>query len=66
MKDKKLTKQELKIRNMLLLAMTPKDIAKELGVTLSTVRAHCANMYKKRGVSTKYQFIAQELGLTDA
>lgn len=49
----KLTSQEQKIVNEILKDKTNKEIASELFISLSTVKTHINNLYKKLGISTR-------------
>ena len=49
----KLTKQEQNILNLILLDKTNKEIASEIFVSLSTVKTHINNLYKKLNVSSR-------------
>lgn len=49
----KLTPQEQKIVNLMLENKTNKEIASELFVSVSTIKTHINNLYKKLGVSSR-------------
>jgi DNA-binding CsgD family transcriptional regulator len=49
----KLTPQEQKIVNLILENKTNKEIASELFVSVSTIKTHINNLYKKLGVSSR-------------
>ena len=48
-----LSSQELKVKNLILAGNTNKEIAAELFLSLSTVKTHISNLYKKLGVSSR-------------
>jgi len=50
---KKLTKQEQKILNLILQDKSNKEIASEIFVSVSTVKTHINNLYKKINVSSR-------------
>jgi DNA-binding NarL/FixJ family response regulator len=49
--EKPLTKRELEIFNYLISGMSDKCMAKELAVTLPTIKFHLQNIYKKSGIN---------------
>ncbi len=51
--NEKLTNQEQKILNLILQDKTNKEIATEMFVSLSTVKTHINNLYKKLNVSSR-------------
>lgn len=56
---KKLTPQEQKIVECMLQNKTNKEIAAELFVSLSTVKTHINNLYKKLDISSREDMVAQ-------
>ncbi|MDY8136417.1 helix-turn-helix transcriptional regulator [Aquimarina sp. 2201CG5-10] len=51
--EKKLTQQEQKILNLILADKTNKEIASSIFVSISTVKTHINNLYKKLNVSSR-------------
>ncbi|UJH66469.1 response regulator transcription factor [Allomuricauda sp. SCSIO 65647] len=51
--DAKLTQQERRIFDAILLGKTNKEIASELFISVSTVKTHINSLYKKMGVSSR-------------
>jgi DNA-binding NarL/FixJ family response regulator len=49
--QKPLTKRELEIFNYLVSGLSDKSIAKELAVTVPTIKFHLQNIYKKSGIN---------------
>ena len=54
-----LTKQEQKIKELILKGNTNKEIANELHISLSTVKTHINAIYKKEGVQSRESLIQQ-------
>lgn len=52
-KREKLTLQETKVYNLLTKAYSNKEIASELNVSVSTIKTHINNIYKKKGISSR-------------
>lgn len=52
-----LTTQEYKIHNLIKEGYTNKEIATELHVSVSTVKTHINNIFKKKGVSSRKELI---------
>lgn len=52
-KREKLTQQETKVYNLLTKAYSNKEIASELNVSVSTIKTHINNIYKKKGISSR-------------
>jgi len=52
-----LTTQEKKIALLIRQGMTNKQISQELFISISTVKTHINNIYKKVGVNSRSQFI---------
>ncbi len=52
-----LTTQEYKIHNLIKEGYTNKEIAMELHVSVSTVKTHINNIFKKKGVSSRKELI---------
>jgi DNA-binding NarL/FixJ family response regulator len=50
-KEKCLTKRELQVYDHMISGMTDKSIAKELAVTVPTIKFHLRNIYRKKDVS---------------
>lgn len=48
--EKLLTKRELQVYEYMISGMSDKDIAKELAVTVPTIKFHLRNIYRKKGV----------------
>ncbi|MBA4747026.1 MAG: response regulator transcription factor [Muricauda sp.] len=55
----KLTPQEQKIVNLMLENKTNKEIASELFVSVSTIKTHINNLYKKLGVSSREEMVVR-------
>lgn len=53
-----LTKRESEICILLLLGKINKDIATDLDISISTVKTHVQNIYKKINVSSRYELIS--------
>ena len=49
--EKCLTKRELQVYEHMISGMTDKSIAKELAVTVPTIKFHLRNIYRKKDVS---------------
>lgn len=47
LKSRCLTPQEIRVLKLLLNGVMPKEIANELNISRSTVKLHCANIYRK-------------------
>jgi LuxR family maltose regulon positive regulatory protein len=62
-----LSKQELKVLQLLARGVSNQEIAQELVITLDTVKRHVSNTFSKLGVRNRIQAVkqAQELGLLD-
>lgn len=52
-----LSKQELTIQNLILQGKSNKEIANELFISLSTVKSHITNIYKKLRVSSRQELV---------
>ena len=59
----KLTPRELGILPFLIAGRSNREIAEELGLSESTVKAHLSSLYKKLGVSSRTQAALVGLGL---
>ncbi len=57
-KGENLTGQEQKVLGLILKGVTNKEIAKELSIELTTVKAHLKNAFQKLGVTTRSQAIS--------
>jgi DNA-binding CsgD family transcriptional regulator len=55
-----LTKQELKIQELILKGLSNKEIASELFISLSTVKTHINALYKKQGVASRKELIEKK------
>ncbi|MEC3966526.1 helix-turn-helix transcriptional regulator [Flagellimonas halotolerans] len=55
----KLTLQEQKITNLMLENKTNKEIASELFVSVSTIKTHINNLYKKLGISSREEMVVR-------
>ena len=51
----KLTKREKEVTKLLLSGLSYEDVAKQLFITLETVKTHVNNIYKKSGVGSKIE-----------
>ncbi|MEK6560837.1 MAG: response regulator transcription factor [Nitrospirota bacterium] len=58
MKGENLTGQEQKVLELILKGLANKEIAKELHIEVTTVKAHLRNSFQKLGVTTRSQAIA--------
>lgn len=58
LKGENLTGQEKKVLGLTLKGLSNKEIAKELSVELTTVKAHLKNAFQKLGVTTRSQAIS--------
>ncbi|MFC3803504.1 LuxR C-terminal-related transcriptional regulator [Cohnella sp. GCM10012308] len=54
-----ITKQELKILRMIEMRLSNKQIADQLQITTETVKSHLKSMYRKLGVNSREQALAQ-------
>ncbi|MFN8357950.1 MAG: helix-turn-helix transcriptional regulator [Spirosomataceae bacterium] len=61
-----LTPRETEIVHLIMLEMTTEDIAKTLGISVSTVESHRRHLFKKLGVKSVVGLVkeAYRLGLT--
>jgi len=55
----KLTPQEQKIVNLMLDNKSNKEMASELFVSVSTIKTHINNLYKKLGVSSREEMVVR-------
>ena len=53
--NSKYTQKELEIINLIALGLTNKEIARELYISISTVKTHLENIFYKAGVSNRVQ-----------
>ena len=53
----KLTKQELKVYNLLITKLSPKQIAKKLGVSQATINTQRSNIYEKLNYSDRLELV---------
>jgi len=58
MKGENFTGQEQKVLELILKGLANKEIAKELHIEVTTVKAHLKNAFQKLGVTTRSQAIA--------
>jgi LuxR family maltose regulon positive regulatory protein len=60
-----LTKQELKILQMIEMGLSNKQIAEQIQVTAETVKSHVKNLYRKLEVNSRWQALhrGKELNL---
>ena len=58
----KLTKRELEILALLAKGFLYKEIADQLGISLSTVRAHLHTVYEKLHVQSRTEAVVKYLG----
>ncbi len=49
----KLSEHEIKVLRLLSVGFSNRDIAEELGISINTVKTHCANIYGKLGVHNR-------------
>jgi ATP/maltotriose-dependent transcriptional regulator MalT len=54
-----LTPRETEVLNLLASGLTNREIAAQLGLTMSTVKSHIQNIYGKLGVDRRLQAVAQ-------
>ena len=54
-----LTRQELRIANMVCKGMSNKEIANILGVGIKTIKAHLTHVYSKQGVKNRLELIVK-------
>jgi DNA-binding CsgD family transcriptional regulator len=59
-----LSNAELRVKELVTKGWSNGDVAKELALTQQTIKFHLTNIYKKLGVSSRSELIAQELGGT--
>lgn len=57
--DSQLSPRELEVLNFISLGLKYEDIADELGISVHTVRHHIEKIYKKLGVNSRGQAVAQ-------
>lgn len=57
--DSQLSKRELEVLNFISLGLKYEDIADELDISVHTVRHHIEKIYKKLGVNSRGQAVAQ-------
>ena len=59
MTDLKLTPQETKVAELILLAFSDKEIARKMERSISAVKQHAKSIYKKASVANRTQFVAK-------
>lgn len=59
MEDSQLSKREIEVLNFISLGLKYEDIADELDISVHTVRHHIEKIYKKLGVNSRGQAVAQ-------
>ena len=57
-----LSNAELKVKNLVVKGRSNAHVAAELNVSEKTVKFHLSNIFKKLGVVSRSELIAQELG----
>lgn len=57
-----LTDSELRVKELVVKGWSNSDVARQLICTEKTIKFHLTNIYKKLGVSSRSELIAQELG----
>ncbi len=57
-----LSNAELRVKELVIKGWSNQDVAKDLVLTEKTIKFHLTNIYKKLGVSSRSELIAQELG----
>jgi DNA-binding NarL/FixJ family response regulator len=57
-----LTKREVQVLELLIQGKADKDIAAALNLTVRTVRFHVSHIFIKKGVNTRAELLACELG----
>jgi DNA-binding NarL/FixJ family response regulator len=58
----KVTPRELEILSLLAKGLRYKEIAAQLGISSSTVRAHLHSLYRKMGVGSRTEAVVKFLG----
>jgi DNA-binding NarL/FixJ family response regulator len=58
-----LTEREMSVLTLLARGMTNQDIGRELSISVSTVKAYAAKIYRKLGVNTRAEAIAKSVNL---
>ena len=53
----KLSKQEIKVQSLVKKGMTNKEIAIELSISVSTVKSHINNIYRKLDINSRQELI---------
>ena len=60
--NNKLTNKEERIAQLILQGCSNKDIAKEMFISEKTVKTHIGHIFKKLGIKSRYQLVANYLG----
>jgi len=59
LKGRELSPAELRVYKMLLTTQSRREIAEALNLSEATIRFHCTNIYRKRGVHSRQTLIIQ-------
>lgn len=60
-KCKKLSKQELEVKKLLLIGLSRKQIATKLFISESTAKRHVTNIYCKEGVQSRFELLLKNI-----
>jgi DNA-binding CsgD family transcriptional regulator len=61
-KIQNLSKQEVTVKNLIIQGKSNKEIASELFISLSTVKSHITNIYRKLNVTNRQQLVQKSTG----